>query len=255
MCRRCKFKIREAGASILDKLKIYAHYYRDYSMTNFNSGSSSLALRVRVTASASSLPVPVRLSCESQLSTCTTTEVTFKLMPATRKKHDPFHFPPTIRCTLPGCSRMFKSQSGRARHEYSAHPTSFLANSSACGHEYESSPIRPIRAPSPQLEALLRSSELPSEGHLESGSDSYDYDISMLTQDISMLSIGRDELLQDLDRPDSLSHSVTGSDSGRSEDLDSDIGDYKESEDNLKVYHRYLNGARQINCSRFTVTF
>lgn len=28
MDRRCKFKIREAGASILDKLKIYAHSLR-----------------------------------------------------------------------------------------------------------------------------------------------------------------------------------------------------------------------------------
>lgn len=176
-------------------------------------------------------------------------------MPATRKKHDPFHFPPTIRCTLPSCSRTFKSQSGRARHEYSAHPMSSVARSTACGHDYDSSPIRPTRAPTPQ--PLPRSSELPTEGHFESGSDSYDYDISMLTQDISMLSIGRDELLQDLDRPDSLSHSGTGSDSGRSassEDLDFDIGDHEESDGNLKVYHRYMNGAHQVYCPRFDST-
>ena len=64
-----------------------------------------------------------------------------------------------------------------------------------------------------------------------------------------MLSIGRDELLQDLDGPDCLPHADTGDDELEDQDLssadpDSDIGDYEENNDNLKVYHRYLNGAR-----------
>ena len=171
-------------------------------------------------------------------------------MPATQKKHNPLQFPPSIRCTLPGCSRRFKNQSARTRHEYSAHPTPFVANT--IGLDYGSSPIQPIRVPSPQLEALTSSSENPTltEGCLESGhhSESYDYDISMLTQDVLMLSICRDELvLQDLDERGRLSRSVTGNDSdedcGSSSDIDSDIGNYEEKEDNIKVYHNYLNGA------------
>lgn len=193
-------------------------------------------------------------------------------MPVTRRRPKPVHltnsFPPTIRCTYSGCSRKFKNQSARARHEYSAHPSSFATRPAAYG--YDSSPIqvtttsRPAYAPRSQT--LPSSPKLPTSlnGQLENesgyDSSSYDCDISILMQDISMLSIGQDELLQGLDGPGCLSHSVTGSDDDEdnyasSNDLDSDIGDHDENDGNLKVYHRYLIGACHVHCPPFTLSF
>ena len=152
----------------------------------------------------------------------------------------PTHFKLRIfRCTFPGCKKRLRSVSGRTRHVRLVHCPSFAPAPGRIHNGPESSPVISIQA------LRSRSPERSADNH----PDTYDFeqDLSMLTADLSMLSISREELQHNADFHLSGETSEDSTTSSAAASDDADIGEIIETDDALLVYHRYMNGELQLH--------